>query len=65
VANGESKVITYHVSKDGQSVEVDGKGFHGSECLDVAKTTLAAIGEVVEEKHKPSFFETAPVHTRM
>lgn len=65
-SGSESKVITYKISKDGQNVDIDGQGFHGSECMETAvvKRTMEAIGVTEDSKKKPSYFEEAHVHTR-
>lgn len=60
--NDTSKVIQYKISRDGQTVEVDGQGFSGGQCLEIAKRTMDKVGDVQEMKHKPEFFDKAHVH---
>lgn len=61
----DSKVIVYKISRDGQTVEVDGQGFSGGQCLEVAKRTMDKVGATDELKQKPEFFEKAHAHTQL
>jgi len=58
----ETKVIVYKISRDGQQVEVDGQGFHGGQCLEVAKRTMDKVGDISKLEKKAEFFDQARVH---
>lgn len=62
---GESKVITYKIAPDGQSVEIDGQGFHGSGCIEAAKATMAAIGGPAKVEKKAEYYEEAHMHCKI
>jgi len=61
----DSKTITYRISKDGQTIEVDAVGFQGQGCLEFAKKAMQSVGEVQDMKKKPAFFEQAHQHVRI
>lgn len=53
---GEKRITI--ITKDTGEIHVDQEGFHGSTCSKEAEMLLQAIGgSVVEQKHKPEYYE--------
>jgi hypothetical protein len=50
----EVKVI---ISPDGSKVEMDAEGFTGGQCEDLMKRTINMLGEVIEKKRKPEYYQ--------
>lgn len=53
-----SKEVTYTISKDGSEVKVEAEGFQGTGCLDFAKKTMDALGQITAKEDKPEMFAT-------
>jgi hypothetical protein len=50
--------IVVRIKKDG-TVEIEAVGFKGSACREATRPLEEALGEVVEERLKPEFYEVS------
>jgi hypothetical protein len=50
------KEVKVTVSPDGSVVEMDAEGFTGGQCEDLMKRTMDMLGNVIEKKRKPEYY---------
>lgn len=50
------KEVKFIISPDGHKIEADAEGFVGGECMDFAKQTIDALGQVKESKKKDVYY---------
>lgn len=53
----DQKKLKFRISKDGQSVNIEGMGFHGTECLTKAQSFFEKLGSVQSQTLKPEHDE--------
>jgi hypothetical protein len=54
---GDSKVVEFLISKDGQEVKAEAQGFTGPACMDTVKKLVVNIGRSTDDGRKPEFFQ--------
>lgn len=51
------KTLTFKISADGSSVQVEADGFVGTQCLDKTEQFLRELGQISQQDMKPEAYQ--------
>lgn len=49
--------VSVNISRDGKIVTIDNMGFTGTSCEDISHVIASSIGDVIDSKNKPEYYE--------